>query len=186
MYLPLAANFSPLVASNKKTNTINLTAQIAQNLRDVHFGGNWTWSNLKENLADVTWQQATTKIYSFKTIAALVYHMNYYVSAVLKVLQGEVLNAHDKYSFDHPPIQSHEDWERLLNKTWTDAEVFASLIEQLPAGTLGETFSDKKYGNYYRNTHGVIEHIHYHLGQIVLIKKILLQSDKKDTILITG
>jgi hypothetical protein len=104
--------------------------------------------------------------------------MNYYVSAVLEVLQGDPLNASDKYSFDQPPISSQEDWKKLLDKTWTDAEKFASLVEQLPESKLEETFSDEKYGNYYRNLHGIIEHIHYHLGQIVLIKKILLQADK--------
>ena len=157
---------------------MNLAEQIAKHLRDVHFGGNWTSSNLKENLADVTWQQATTKVYSFNTIATLVYHMNYFVSAVLKVLQGGPLDAKDKYSFDHPSILSQEDWEKLLARTWTDAENFARLIEQLPESMLWETFSDEKYGNYYRNIHGIIEHTHYHLGQIVLIKKILLQADK--------
>ena len=157
---------------------MNLTEQIAKHLREVYFGGNWTSSNLKENLADVTWQQATTKVYSFNTIVALVYHMNYFVSAILKVLRGGPLDAKDKYSFDHPTILSQEDWEKLLDKTWTDAENFASLIEKLPESKLWEDFSDKKYGNYYRNIHGIIEHIHYHLGQIVLIKKILLQADE--------
>jgi len=157
---------------------MNLTKQIAKQLRDVHFGGNWTSVNLNDSLTDVTWQQATTKVYSFNTIAILVYHMNYYISAVLKVLQAGPLDAHDKYSFALPPIQSQEDWKKLLDKTWTDAENFASLIEQLPENKLWEDFSDNKYGNYYRNIHGIIEHIHYHLGQIVLIKKILLQADK--------
>jgi uncharacterized damage-inducible protein DinB len=159
---------------------VNLTGQIATHFREVYFGGNWTSSNLKEALADVTWQQATTQVYSFNTIATLVYHTNYYVSAVLKVLQGGPLDAKDKYSFDHPLIQSKEDWEGLLDKTWRDADNFARLIEQLPQSKLGETFMDEKYGNYYRNLHGIIEHIHYHLGQIVLIKKILLQADKND------
>jgi hypothetical protein len=157
---------------------MNLTSQIAKQFRDVHFGGNWTASNLKENLAGVTWQQATTKVYSFNTIAALVYYMNYYVSEVQKVLQGEPLNASDKYSFAHPPILSQEDWEKLLDKTWTDAENFATLIEQLPENKLWEIFADIKYGNYYRNIHGTIEHIHYHLGQIVLIKKIIFQANE--------
>jgi hypothetical protein len=81
---------------------MNLTAQIAKHFKDVHFGGNWTSVDLKQTLADVTWQQATTKVYSFNTIAALVYHINYYVSVVTKVLKQEPLNAHDKYSFDLP------------------------------------------------------------------------------------
>ncbi|MBD0374834.1 MAG: DinB family protein [Flavisolibacter sp.] len=157
---------------------MNWTAQIAKHFREVHFGGNWTAVNLKDNLADVTWQQATTQVYSFNTIATLVYHMNYYVSAVMKVLQGEPLHAKDQYSFDHPPIASQQDWEKLLDKMWTDAEAFASLIEQLPLSKLGETFVDEKYGNYYRNLHGIIEHMHYHLGQIVLIRKILMQAEK--------
>lgn len=155
---------------------MNLAAQIAKHFREVYFGGNWTCSSFKETLAGVTWQQATTKVHSFNTIATLVYHTNYYVSAVLKVLQGEPLNASDKYSFDHPPIQSKEDWERLLEKAWTDAESFASLIKQLPESKLWENLSAPKYGNYYRNIHGIIEHNHYHLGQIALVKKILSQA----------
>ena len=151
------------------------TEQIAKLLRAVYFGGNWCAVNLKDNLADLNWQQATTKVYSFNTIATLVYHMNYYVIAILKVLEGGPLDAHDKYSFDHPPVLSQDDWEKLLDKFWADAETFASLVEQLPESKLWEIFSDEKYGNYYRNIHGVIEHLHYHLGQIVLIRKIVLQ-----------
>ena len=156
---------------------MNTPAHIAKHFREVYFGGNWTSVNLEETLANVTWQLATTKVYSFNTIAVLVYHMNYYVSAVMKVLEGEPLNAKDAYSFEHPPIQSQEDWEKLLNRVWAEAESFASLVEQLPEEKLWEEFTDKKYGNYYRNLHGIIEHMHYHLGQIVLIKKILLERE---------
>ncbi len=155
---------------------MNVTAQIAKHFREVHFGGNWTWSNLKDNLAGIDWQQATTRVYSLNTIAALVFHINYYVSVILKVLQGEPLVGSDKFSFDHPPVQSGEDWEKLLEKSWVDAENFARQVEQLPDSKLEEIFSEEKYGTYYRNLLGVIEHTHYHLGQIAVIKKILLQS----------
>ena len=152
------------------------TKQIAKHLREIYFGGNWTASNLKDNLADLTWQQATTQVYSLNTIATLVYHMSYYVSGVLVVLEGGTLSLKDKYSFDHPPIQAQEDWEKFLDKIWDDVEKFANLIEQLPEDKLWENLAEEKYGNYYRNLHGIIEHSHYHLGQIALIKKILLQT----------
>ncbi len=155
---------------------MNLTTQIAKQFRDVYFGGNWTASSLKDHLEDLSWQQATTKVYSFNTIATLVFHMNYYVGVVMEVLWGNPLNASDKYSFDYPPILSRDDWEKLLDKTWREAESFAILIEQLQESKLWEDFSENKYGNYYRNICGIIEHIHYHLGQIVLIKKLILQS----------
>jgi hypothetical protein len=159
---------------------MKLTEQIAKQFRDLHFGGNWTGVNLKDSLANVNWQQATVKIYSLNSIGTLVYHTNYYVDAVLQVLEGGPLNAHDKFSFDLPPIQSQEDWEKLLNKTWADAKKFATLVEQLPERKLREIFSDEKYGNYYRNIHGIIEHTHYHLGQIVLIKKLLSTMTASD------
>lgn len=157
---------------------MNIPSQIASHLKAVYFGGNWTAVNYKDTLAGVTWQQATTKVFSFNTIAILVYHTNYYIGAVSKVLQGGPLDAKDKFSFELPPIQSQADWETLLNKTWTDAENFASLIEQFPESKLNENFLDGKYGTYFRNLQGIIEHLHYHLGQIVLIKKIILQAGK--------
>ena len=155
---------------------MNLPAQLARHLRDVFFGGNWTSVNLRDSLANITWQQANSKIHSLNTILALVYHINYYISAVTKVLQGEPLVASDKFSFDHPSIQSEEEWQQLLDETWKDAENFAYWIEQLSESKLWEDFEGGKYGNYYRNIQGIIEHSHYHLGQIVLIKKLLQHS----------
>jgi hypothetical protein len=153
---------------------MSLTKQIAEHFKQVHFGGNWTAVNLKTTLADIDWQMATVKVHNLNAIATLVFHLNYYVSEVmLKVLQGLPINAHDKFSFDMPPIQSQEDWEKLLQKTWSDAEQFIALMEQLPDSKLEEVFITEKYGNYYRNLTGIIEHTHYHLGQIVIIKKII-------------
>ena len=107
--------------------------------------------------------------------------MNFFVSATLKVLQGGPLDAKDKYSFDHPPILSEEDWEKLLEKTWADAESLASLIERLPEKTLSEPFVDERYGSYYRCLHGPIEHCHYHLGQIALMKSMIAQANGQST-----
>lgn len=152
---------------------MSLTSQIAGHIRQVHFGGNWTSVCLKDQLAGIDRETALTKIPGFNTIAALVFHINYYISAVQKVLAGSSLDAKDAYSFDHPPIITDADWENLLNKTWADAENFARLIEQLPDDKLPEIFVDEKYGNYYRNLHGILEHTHYHLGQIVFLKKML-------------
>ncbi len=154
---------------------MELTKHIAKHFREIHFGVNWTWSNLKDTLSDVTWLQATTKIEGFNTIAALTYHINYYIDAVIPVLKGGELHASDKYAFDVPPINSQEEWQAILDKMWSDAEIFANLVEQFPEDKLYDTFFEEKYGNYYRNFHGIIEHSHYHLGQIVIIKKMILQ-----------
>jgi hypothetical protein len=134
--------------------------------------------NLKDSLEGISWHEATIKVHTFNTIAVLVYHINYYISAVTMVLQGQPLNASDKYSFDLPPVQSEEDWNALLINFWADAENFATLVEQLPENKLWDDFSEGKYENYYRNIQGIIEHTHYHLGQIVLIKKCFKKKHK--------
>jgi hypothetical protein len=159
---------------------MHLPTQIAKHLNDVFCGGNWTSVNMREHLAGLTWQQATARIYDLNSIAALTFHINYFVEAQIDVLSGKPLNAHDKFSFDLPPIQSQNDWEDLLQRVWSNAEKCVELINQLPAESMGENFSDAKYGTWYRNLHGNIEHIHYHLGQIVVIKKILLLQNKFD------
>jgi len=86
--------------------------------------------------------------------------MNYFVSATLQVLRGGPLDAKENLSFDCPPIASEADRQRLLDKTWADAEELAVLIEQLPDERLAESFVDENYGTYYRCLHGPIEHCH--------------------------
>ena len=152
---------------------MTFSQQIAKNLRDVYFGKNWTAVNLKDSLEGVTWKQAITKIDHLNTIAALVYHINYYITAAAKVLEGDPLDAHDKYSFDVPVIESEGDWQKLVARVFNETERFAAQIEALDDEKLFENFDDPKYGNYFRNLMGIVEHAHYHLGQIVLLKKLI-------------
>lgn len=151
---------------------MHISKQLARHFREVYFGGNWTFSNLKDQLADVTWQQANGKVNNLNSIAALTYHIHYYVRAVMSVLNGGELTAKDEYSYQHPPIATPEDWELFKQDIFAEAETFASLVEQLPDEVLDDIFSDEKYGSYYRNLQGIIEHSHYHLGQIAVIRKL--------------
>lgn len=152
---------------------MQITQHLARHFRQVHWGGNWTAVNLKDTLADVSWQEATCSGSHRNTIAELVFHIHYYVAAILKVMRGGPLDAKDAYSFDMPPIESGADWHQLQEQVWRDAEAFAAFVEQMPDSQLSETFADAKYGTWYRNLAGVIEHTHYHLGQIVTIKRVL-------------
>ncbi len=150
--------------------------QISNQFREAQLNGTWIATNLKAEIKELTWQQATTKIGSLNTIADLTFHLNYYVAGLVQVFEGGTLDIRDKYSFDCPPITSQADWEKLRDKSFADAERFAELVEQMPETQLTEGFVDIKYGNYSRNIHGVIEHTYYHLGQIVLIKKLLVEG----------
>lgn len=151
-----------------------LNKSIANRVREVFINGHWVaQTNYHELTKDVTWQQAITNVEGVNSIAHLVFHVNYYVSGVTQVLQGGALEIRDKFSFDLPPIQSQNHWQQLIDNLLANAELFAQAIEALPTEKLTEPFVDQRYGSYLRNIEGIIEHSYYHLGQLVLIKKII-------------
>src|SRR5690606_20946571 len=153
------------------------TYQIAHRFREVILNGTWSANtNYKDQLSGLYWEIATKKINSLNTIAVLAQHIHYYILVILNVFNGGTLDIKDKYSFDFPPIQSQNQWEEFLNKFWNDTERFAVFVEQMPEEKLNDVFVDEKYGTYRKNIESMIEHSYYHLGQIVLIKKLLLQN----------
>jgi len=153
------------------------TKQLAKRFKEVLLNGNWVAAtNFKDQLSDLTWKQATAKIGALNTIAMLTYHINYYIAGILNVFEGGSLNIRDKHSFNLPKIKSQEDWEILLDEILKNSEKFANLLEQMTNKKLEKVFVDKKYGSYQRNINAMIEHSYYHLGQISLIKKMLLEK----------
>jgi hypothetical protein len=155
---------------------MNINTQIARQLQDVYFGGNWTEVSLKDSLEGVAWKEAIMKVHGFNSIAALIYHMNFYVRAATGVIRGEKPDPNDTDSFGHPPIASHADWQHLLDRTWAEVNILAGLVEQMPEQKLWDIYRTEKSGNYFRNLLGITEHVHYHLGQVVLIRKIIREN----------
>lgn len=154
----------------------SLAQQTANRFREVILNGTWIANtNFKDQLNDLNFETATTKVGRFNTIAVLAQHVHYYIHGINNVFDGGKLEIRDSLSFDFPPIISQKQWDLFLLKFWNDAEVFATHVEQLTEEQLSEAFVDEKYGNFIRNIDGMIEHSYYHLGQIVLIKKMILQ-----------
>ncbi len=148
--------------------------QLSSRFREVLLDGKWVANtNFKKALTDVSWEQANKKIDSLNTIGALTFHVNYYIAGILNVFKGGSLDIRDKYSYDAPPIKSQEDWDQLLAEVWSNAEQFADHLETMSDEVLKGPFVVEKYGEYRRNIEGVIEHCYYHLGQVILLKKML-------------
>ena len=150
--------------------------QLANNLHQVYFGGNWTAMNLKDTLQDVTLVTATLKISGLNTILGLAYHIHYYLKGTMDVLKGRPLLIRDKFSFDQPKLRTEIEWQVFRNNLWNEAKEYIGIIEAFDNDLLHTTFVKEKYGSYYRNFAGIIEHTHYHLGQIVILKKLLTNS----------
>lgn len=160
---------------------MNRTVALAKRFREVILSGTWIANtNFRHQLEGLDWQIAIAKQGSLNSIALLTQHIHYYIKGVKNVLEGGSLDIKDKYSFDFPPVESQDAWNAILSKFFSDAESFASLVENLPEEKLDAPFVDEKYGTYLRNIDGMIEHSYYHLGQVVLIKKMLLGEREKE------
>lgn len=153
---------------------MNHQTKLANRLREVTLNGTWIANtNFKKELENLHWKTATAKCQDVNTISLLAQHIHYYINGVKNVFLGGNLDIKDQYSFDFPPMESQAQWEAFLARFWKDSEELAQLIEKLPEEKLQEHFVDEKYGSYQRNIDGMIEHSYYHLGQIVLLKKIV-------------
>lgn len=152
--------------------------QLAQRIREVFLNGRWIANtNFRDQLSDLSLEKATQQIPPLNTIAALTFHINYYLVGLLQVLAGGPLDIRDQFSFDLPPMQSDEDWDKLVNDLHVNAEKFAEQLENMSEEQLAATFVKEKYGTYRRNIEGVIEHSYYHLGQISLLKKLINKAE---------
>ncbi len=157
---------------------MNKTTQLASRFREVMLNGRWVANtNLKEQLSQVSLQQAHVQVGKLNTIAALAFHINYYIEGINTFFEGGKLEIKDKYSFDLPSITSEAMWSAFTEQLCANAETFAAHVEKMPERQLEEVFVDKNYGDYQRNIEGMIEHGYYHLGQITLIRKLI--SEKK-------
>lgn len=154
-----------------------LAQRLAKNLRSSHFGENWIGSNLQKSVADLSLAEATTSVRGRNSIALLLFHINYYVSGILDVMRGGPLVIRDKYSFDMPPLETEEDWQKLQEKCWADAEAFAQEMEKMSDEKLWSDMADPKYGSWHQNLIMMLEHIYYHVGQVAMLKQQIRQAD---------
>ena len=152
---------------------------LANRLKEVLLNGKWIANtNFKEQITSISWEQAIEKVENLNTIALLTFHVNYYLKGILNVFEGGNLEIKDKFSFDMPEIKSETNWINLVNEFVTNAEKFINHVEKMDDNILNQEFVKEEYGSYLRNIEGQIEHCYYHLGQVSLIKKLIVQRQQ--------
>ena len=150
---------------------------LAQGLHDVFFGGNWTDVSLRETLSDVTWQEASQTVpFTKNTIVKIVYHLKYSNLIVKERALGKAEQfENETEGFAAPVLNSENDWQQLQTETYRSAEELSAVILNFDEENLYKPILEG-FSTAYKNFQGVVEHAHYHLGQIVMIKKYLRQN----------
>jgi uncharacterized damage-inducible protein DinB len=154
-----------------------MNKDLSDRLREVLLNGKWVANtNFKEQITSINWEQANEKVQDLNTIALLTFHVNYYLKGILNVFEGGELEIKDKFSFDMPEIKSEMDWLDLVNDFIHNSERFIDQVEKMDEKDLAQQFVKEEYGSYLRNIEAQIEHSYYHLGQISLVKKLIMQK----------
>jgi hypothetical protein len=146
---------------------------IAQHLLDVHEGGNWTEVDIMSTLKDVTFQEAITVTpASVNTIATILHHITFYNIIVRERLKGIGIEIPESNGFDMQPLTSDKDWKNLRAENIKSAHELADGMRLVDEAKLHQPIIEGQ-STFYKNMQGCLEHIHYHLGQIILLKNLI-------------
>ncbi len=155
---------------------MNLSQVIASHVMEAYFGNSWSDVCVRDIVKDIQYDEAITiSAASPNTIAALLYHIMFYNKAICQRLRGEEPQIGEANGFDLPPLKSESDWKQLVSDAMEAAEKLADAIRNFPQEKLFDEKPEGK-GTYYKKFHGVIEHNYYHLGQIMILKKLIRSS----------
>lgn len=159
---------------------MKLTEVIAGHIIDVYNGENWTGVNFETTLRDVSFEDAITLTKaSGNTIAKLIYHTTFYNNIAIQRIKGNNPAINSDNGFDMPVITTTRDWNKLLANFGASVKDLANEILQFPEDNLW-LINPRGNGTFYQLFHGIAEHMHYHLGQIVVLKN-LLQEENEET-----
>jgi hypothetical protein len=152
---------------------MKITEHIARHIIDVHEGDNWTEVNLNDTLKDISMAEAQIQtVASANTIASLLHHLTYWNRVMVQRLSGINVNIPEENGFAMPVMNNEEQWTYLKDDNLRSAHELAAAVINYPVHQL-ETPILPEHSTAYKNLQGTAEHIHYHLGQIVILKQLI-------------
>ena len=101
------------------------------------------------------------------SIIELVAHMTAWRVFVTKRMSGE----NDFEVSEEMNFPAIESWQKAVDGLVASQKMLLSALEKFPDDRLGEVVPNRPF-KFFTMLHGIVHHDLYHLGQIVLIKKI--------------
>ena len=152
----------------------NESERIADQLQRAVEGNAWHGPSLKESLAGVTAELAVARpIPGAHTIWELVTHIAGWEGVVARRLNGEAVGEPAEGDFPAMPAQpSEEAWTGLLSQVYDAHDRLVLQVAGLTEADLRRRIDEKPYPAWFM-THGAVAHVLYHVGQIVLLKRML-------------
>lgn len=147
--------------------------RIKKLFEDLYNGSPWIDVTIMDTLKNISAKQAAAKITPERnSIWQIVNHIIAWRENVLFRVQGNEVTTPNNNYFTQLENTSETEWQKALERLAHSQEQWVRFLENFD-----ETQFDKIYPpnnmSYYKHIHGILQHDAYHLGQIVLLSKLV-------------
>ncbi len=147
--------------------------RIAKLFSDLYDGSPWLDVTIVNTLDDISASEAfNPAVPGLNTIWEIVNHMVSWREAVLERLSGNIVPSPDHNFFEPVTDPSGEAWEATLARLQQSQEAWIKFLSGFPDGEF-DTIYPPNGMHYYEHIHGIIQHDAYHLGQLVILAKVV-------------
>ena len=152
------------------SNEINRTVKL---FTELQHGNCWIGNNFKETLHGIDANAASKPGYvNGNSIWQLVSHLIYWRTSVVNRLTGS-LNLPPFPDFRLPEELNEENWKQVLLDFEAVYHLLRNAVQHIKDENLDKP-SPKEGQTFYQLILGCLQHDAYHLGQMMLIKKMIL------------
>lgn len=140
-------------------------------LHRSYWGDAWHGPSLKDVLSGVSAVKAASKpLRNAHSIWEIVLHVNAWLDAARRRIEGEKLNLTDEQDWPALKKKGPQAWKETLQILENTQILLEDTVKQLPDARLSDNLTGGAYTIYFQ-LQGIIQHTLYHTGQIALLRK---------------
>ena len=144
-----------------------------QKLFEDHYDGSpWLDVNIVDTLSDVTAIEASTNFNNLNSIWQITKHMMEWRKANMQRASGIILHAPSHNFIYELKDKSEKAWNILKQEFHHVHLEFIEFIKQYDSINFDKLYEPNQH-TYYEHIQGILQHDAYHLGQIVILKKLV-------------
>jgi uncharacterized damage-inducible protein DinB len=151
---------------------MNEPARLRKLFTDHFDGSPWLDVNIMDTLKNISATQAAKKIDHLNSIWQIVNHIICWRETNLKRVNNEIIPAPENNFIEVVMDASEEAWQATLIKLERSQHNILSFLSSSNDSMLEKVYVANGL-SYYEHLQGILQHDAYHLGQIVLLKKLI-------------
>jgi uncharacterized damage-inducible protein DinB len=147
--------------------------KISSLFKDLYDGSPWLEVTLAGSLSEVSAADAAAHpVPGCHSVWELVVHLTEWRHNVLRRIKGETILTPDHNYFEPVTDTSKEAWAAALQALAASQEMWTDTLSNYAPEDLELRYPVNGM-SYYQHIQGILQHDAYHLGQIVLLRKVL-------------